>query len=668
MDNLLRRPSGIYVARLTVPARLRPIVGSREFVASTGTRSRTMAKLVACELLAAWRRRLWDIEQLQLPSALMNHQSILKLVDGSPTLQSGSYLSIAQAAVAMGLEVGDLLRQAADEHIWLYCRLVAKNGYTTAYSSYEPEDPEFGTVLVPSFENRPSGSRPLRASGVYRIPRSESSTIAACLLAGERAHVVALEIIGQEAERMEFVPDGSLRLELEQVELSCAELESRRRVMASAISPGALAAAREARNSAATASTDNSVRRATTPLSKILDTFCKSHLPQVLASESGISRMRAGISLLIEFEGDLSIGTFDSERLRHFRDVHLARMPANENRVRSQFATKNMTDSIQAIADTDWPLMSASERDMRMKWIARMFRWAYDQKWIQDDPCTGLRKESVLTKAERTRAQIERPSREEFSNEELAKIFDAQWFKTGQGEKTKAGSYRTFQPFHYWLPLLGLCTGARISELAQLHLDDIVQDGDVYYIDINRKTLDKSLKNEWSVRKIPLHSRLVELGFIVWRNTLREAGFKRLFPELSWNSTNRYGKDPIRVMSQYLESIGMQRDGTKVFHSFRHGINNTLQKRTSMPDWMRKRFMGHEPGPGVNERHYLSDSAPVDMSPYVESLPISLSEVAAFQAAQGLDAVRDALRRKSDGRGAIESMGPYKGSSSTTKA
>lgn len=660
MDNLLRRPSGIYVARLTIPARLRPILGSREFVASTGTRSRTMAKLVACELLAGWRRKLWEIERLQLPAALMNYDSILKLVDGSPVLRSGSYLPIAQAAAAMGLEVADLLRQAADGHLALYCRLIAKLGYTTPYSSFEPDDPDFGTVLVPTQANRPPGSHVLRATGVYRVPTGETDAVAALLLAGKPADVVTLEIIGKEAEGMEFVPDGALRVEAGQVELSCGELESRRRHFADAIAPATLAAAREARSTTAKGVPDSSALRAAAPLSKVLDAFCKSHLPQVLASAKEIERMRAGIALLIEFEGDLSIGVVDSERLRNFRDVHLARMPANENRVRSQYSTGSMTESIEAIVGTDWPRMSAGERDMRMKWVARMFRWAHAEKWIPDDPCTGLRKESVLTKAERTRVQLGRSSREEFSDEELRQIFGAQWFLTGRGEKTRAGTYRTFQPFHYWLPLLGLCTGARINELAQLHLDDVGQDGATWYLDINRKTPDKSLKNEWSVRKVPLHPRLVELGFPEWCHALRAEGFQRVFPELSWNSTNRYAKDPIRVMSRYLEGLGMPRDGTKVFHSFRHGINNSLQKRTSMPDWMRKRFMGHERGSSVNERHYLSDPTPVEMSPFLEQLKMPLSQVSAFQSARGMDAIRDALRRKNDGRGSAESMGPVK--------
>lgn len=617
-----------------------------------------MAKVVASELLAAWRRKLWEIERLQLPAALMNYDSILKLVDGSPVLRSGSYLPIEQAATAMGLEVADLLRQAADGHLHLYCRLLGKPGYTAKFSDFEPDDPEYGTVLVPTLENRPPGSKVLQATGMYRIPRDETDAIAGRLLAGKPADVVALEVVGAESEHLAFVPEGALSVDAGQIELACVELEARRKHMADAITPSALAAAREAQNSVAKNALDKTAHRGKTKLSDVLDAFCKTHLPQVLTSAKEIERMRAGIALLIEFEGDLSIGDVDADRLRHFRDEHLARMPANENRVRSQYSTRSMSESVQAITGTDWPLMSAGERDMRMKWIARLFRWAHEQKWIADDPCTGLRKESVLTKAQRTLLQIEQVRREEFTDDELAKIFGASWFLTGRGEKTQAGTYRTFQPFHYWLPLLGLCTGARINELAQLHLSDIGQDDGVWYLDINRKTPDKSLKNEWSSRKVPLHSRLKELGFVDWCESLRSAGFRRVFPELSWNSTNRYAKDPIRVMSQYLESLGMPRDGTKVFHSFRHGVNNALQKRTSMPDWMRKRFLGHEPGSGVNEQHYLSDSPPSEMSPYLESLVMPLSQVAAFRAEQGIDAIRDALRRKNDGRGADEAMGP----------
>ena len=201
---------------------------------------------------------------------------------------------------------------------------------------------------------------------------------------------------------------------------------------------------------------------------------------------------------------------------------------------------------------------------------------------------------------------------------------------------------------------MGQFTGARIGELCQLYLDDVGMEDDVWFIDINERTTDKSLKNTWSARRVPLHPRLLELGFVHWCAHLRHEGFRRVFPELSWNATNRYAKEPIRAMSQLFVKLGMPRDGTKVFHSFRHGMNNHLQKHSAMPDVMRKRMMGHEPGEGVNERHYLSDSKPRDVLAFMKDVGNEIPSICPFDIALGNESVKDALRRKDGGRGADE--------------
>lgn len=126
---------------------------------------------------------------------------------------------------------------------------------------------------------------------------------------------------------------------------------------------------------------------------------------------------------------------------------------------------------------------------------------------------------------------------------------------------------------------MGFFTGARIGELCQLYFKDIRSEEGVWFIDINELSSDKSLKNAWSARRVPLHPELEQLGFIRWCERLKQDEFRRVFPELSWNPTNRYAKEPIRAMSQFFEKLGMPRDGTKVI--------------------MRKRMIGHEPGEGV---------------------------------------------------------------------
>lgn len=597
MQNLERRPSGIYVTRLTIPIRLRAVVGARVFVASTGSRSLAVAKLVASEQIARWRRHLFDLERLSLHGPSMTHENILKIVDGHPLLLAGGHIPLLQAAAVLGLTSHDLLRQAADGRLKLFCRFDGELGYKTPFYSFEPDDPELGTVLVPRSRNRPADSKVYRAFGMYRVPEDETAAIANLLLSKGSACVLALEEYGANKDGLAFVPERILEVTDELIEVSAVEVDVLRRKMADAIAPAALSVARQALSG--DGSDFSKATKAALPLSRAIEEYCRSYLPQTISSPKEIARIRNGLLLLAEFEGDLSIRQVSPDVLRSFRDVHLSRVPAKENQVRQQFGTTSMTESINAVQGGQWPLMSAGERDIRMKWIYRMFRWFHAQKWIPDDPCTGMRGESVLTKVERKQASSNRKNRQEFSADEVARIFSAPVYRATTWQATKAGTFRTFQPFHYWLPLLGHFTGARIGELCQLYLSDVRQEDDVWFIDINEVTADKSLKNEWSTRRVPLHVKLVELGLVQWCERLRQDGFQRLFPELSWNATNRYAKEPIRAMSQFFVKLGMPRDGTKVFHSFRHGVNNRLQKRSEMPDIMRKRMMGHEPGPGV---------------------------------------------------------------------
>jgi hypothetical protein len=90
MENLQRRASGIYFTRLTVPVCLRHIVGKRELIATTGTQHLAVAKLVAVTTLARWRQQLMDLERLALSNTSMNHDSIIKIVDGHPLLAGDS--------------------------------------------------------------------------------------------------------------------------------------------------------------------------------------------------------------------------------------------------------------------------------------------------------------------------------------------------------------------------------------------------------------------------------------------------------------------------------------------------------------------------------------------------------------------------------------------------
>ncbi len=547
MQNLERRPSGVYVARLTIPMRLRTAVGASTFVASTGSRNLAVAKVLAAEQIARWRRHLFDLERLSLLGPSMTPENILKIADGHPLLLAGGYIPLAQAATIIGLTTHDLLRQAAEGRLALHCRLQGEEGYRTPFWSFEPDDPVLGTVLVPRTRYRPSESKLHRAFGMYRVPQDETMAAANLLLTEGVATILAFADSVASPDEMAFVPEKIFELTEQLIEVSAVELDVLRRKMADALSPAALEAVRQTHQRSGLPAVTSV--KASLPLSQAIEEYCRAYLPQTISSPKEVARERAGLLLLAEFVGDLPIAQFTPDLLRSYRSMHLARMPAKENQVRQKYGTASMTASILAVEGTEWPRMSAGERDKRMQWLYRMFEWFHAQKWIPDDPCTGLRGESVQTKVERKQAAFARKERTAFTEGEIAKIFATAVYQACAWKATKAGTFRTFQPFHYWLPLLGLFTGARIGELCQLYLDDVRCEGDVWFIDINQSSLDKSLKNEWSKRLVPLHPKLVELGFANWCDQLRKGGYKRVFPELSWNSTNRYAKEPIRAMS-----------------------------------------------------------------------------------------------------------------------
>ncbi len=176
---------------------------------------------------------------------------------------------------------------------------------------------------------------------------------------------------------------------------------------------------------------------------------------------------------MVELDGDPILSSIDVDRLRKFRDEKLSQVPAKENKIRLKHGTTSMTESITCVAGTDWPIMSASERDKRMRWMGSMFEWLHAQRWMPDNPASGIRGESVLSKVERRRTKD--TPREVFSQDDFALLFGAEFFRSGRGETTKAGKHHSFSPFHYWLPLIGALTGARINEICQLSLADIKQ-------------------------------------------------------------------------------------------------------------------------------------------------------------------------------------------------
>jgi len=164
--------------------------------------------------------------------------------------------------------------------------------------------------------------------------------------------------------------------------------------------------------------------------------------------------------------------------------------------------------------------------------------------------------------------------------------------------------------YQYWGPLIGLYTGARLNEIAQLELDDIRQEEGIWCFDINDKSEGKTLKTTSAKRLIPIHSKLIALGLIEYVETLRASKKPRLLHELGYSEGTGYGRNLSRWFNgPFLKALGMDEKvmgkQVLVFHSFRHTmVTNLLQSGVAEP--LTKSIVGHAQE-GVTQTVYFGE-------------------------------------------------------------
>jgi integrase len=187
------------------------------------------------------------------------------------------------------------------------------------------------------------------------------------------------------------------------------------------------------------------------------------------------------------------------------------------------------------------------------------FKWAIGSKRYSG--------ENPIAEIPRPKKGTARSGAEAFREDELKKIFQSHIF---------AGMKR---PHQYWGPLLGLFTGARSNEIAQLRLCDFIENAGVRCINITHDLEGGTrTKNASSNRILPLHPVLWEIGLDDYLNDLKSLGADRLFPNLPADpKTGKREKYLSRDFNEtLLAEVGVHRLRVKVFHSFRDTVADTL--------------------------------------------------------------------------------------------
>ena len=188
--------------------------------------------------------------------------------------------------------------------------------------------------------------------------------------------------------------------------------------------------------------------------------------------------------------------------------------------------------------------------------------------------------------------------RQAFEMPELERIFDPALYKSRK------------LPHSFWPPLIALMTGARVNEMAQLYLADIVDDDrgnpGRWRFMILAKEKDQRVKNPSSLRSIPIHPKLIELGFLTYLEDVKSLGYKRVFPTLRYTEASGFGDSVSEFFLAYLRDKVRITESTKVFHSFRYYFSNQMFRHSQKERMHIVGMTGHA-REGVFERTYAGE-------------------------------------------------------------
>ncbi len=208
------------------------------------------------------------------------------------------------------------------------------------------------------------------------------------------------------------------------------------------------------------------------------------------------------------------------------------------------------------------------------------FSLAQTKNLCKKNPVLELMINPKISKQEEANRKKERFP---FKYAHLTTIFSSAWYEPNS--KKWRGKMRGDLAARYWVPLICLFHGLRITEVLQLFKSDIIlSNPPMLRIEVNESeregSVKRTLKNEPTKRVVPIHPKLIELGLIDYVkecNSWQET--KVLFPS---SIPDDDSNDPVfgRSYSQaFLRFLKQELKFPRGYcnHSFRHTLEDCLR-------------------------------------------------------------------------------------------
>lgn len=269
----------------------------------------------------------------------------------------------------------------------------------------------------------------------------------------------------------------------------------------------------------------------------------------------------------------------DIEYVDMINFVKILKMMPARRAIKKQFRDKTL-DELLGMDISDADKLSVGTINTIIEAVSTFFSDCVLNKHMEQNLAVNISVKDDVSDDER---------RDKFESEDICMIFDE--------VKRSAPTFK--HDWEYWIFMLAMFSGARITEICQLHVEeDIRQIEGVWCLDINKNVsskkdaIQKELKNNSSKRIIPIHPTLISLGFIDFVQERKQTNKAMLFSGITKIQKRNLGDKPSDFANKLINDAGVV-STKKVFHSFRHTFKHLL-KTAKVNDECRNNLCGHE--------------------------------------------------------------------------
>jgi integrase len=295
-----------------------------------------------------------------------------------------------------------------------------------------------------------------------------------------------------------------------------------------------------------------------------------------------------------ELHGDMPVQKITRKTVREFREA-LQQLPVRRAGIQRRATLPELVEWSGKHSEAQ--KVSPATVNKLLGGVQAVAIWARDNGFIPDDV-------PWADPFSNTRLDEPEPEREPWELAELRVLFSSPVFTRGARSKAGGGGAA------FWLPLLGIFTGARLGELAPLRAADVTADEvtGIWTISITEDLeTGRRLKTRGSRRVIPVHPYLVHLGVVDLVNQVKQerGSDAQLFPLLNPGPRGGFGEAWSKWFGRYIRGLGIS-NKHHVFHSFRHGFKDALRAGEVSED-VNDALTGHAGGGAVGRSYGAKD-------------------------------------------------------------